>query len=61
MMSFALPMLGTLPLSALAEAYGVSLAVSVAAVLAVLAAVVFYVASPSLRGLDRSVRDAILE
>jgi MFS family permease len=59
MMSFSLPMLGTLPLSALAEWKGAPLAVATAAVLATLAALAYYLLSPSLRSVDQSVLDAM--
>jgi MFS family permease len=61
MMSFSLPLLGTLPVSALAEAYGAPLAVGCSALLAMAVAVIFYLASPALRGMDESVRKAMLE
>ena len=59
MMSFSLPMLGTLPMAAVAEALGAPFAVALASLLAMGVAVLFYVASPSLRSLDGSVRDAM--
>ena len=55
MMSFSLPMLGALPISAGAEAFGAPLAVGVASALAVLVALAFYAASPSLRHMDEAV------
>lgn len=55
MMSFSLPLLGTLPMSAVAEVYGAPVAVALAAGLAVGVVLVFYAASPALRGLDASV------
>lgn len=58
-MSFSLPMLGTLPVAALAEWQGAAVAVATASVLATLAALAYYFASPSLRGVDRSVEDAM--
>jgi hypothetical protein len=61
MMSFSLPLLGTLPMSALAEARGAPLAVSLAALLAIAVALLFYAASPSLRHMDAAVRRALLE
>jgi Na+/melibiose symporter-like transporter len=60
MMSFSLPLLGTLPVSALAERIGAPLAVTIASTLAVVAALVFYLASSHLRQLDDHVRHAIL-
>jgi hypothetical protein len=61
MMSFSLPLLGTLPMSALAEARGAPLAVSLASALAVLVALLFYALSPALRQMDAAVRRALLE
>ena len=52
MMSFSLPMFGTLPVSAAAEQYGAPLAVGVSSALAVIFAVVFYFSSKNLRNLD---------
>jgi MFS family permease len=59
MMSFSLPLLGTLPMSAVAEAYGAPVAVGIASVLAVVAALLFYVSSSALRGMDETVRAAV--
>ncbi|MCE2391686.1 MAG: MFS transporter [Proteobacteria bacterium] len=56
MMSFSLPMLGTLPVSIAAQAYGAPLAVGVSAVLAMVVAALFCLGSPTLRGLDARVR-----
>ena len=61
MMSFSLPLLGTLPLSAVAERLGAPVAVSIASVLAVVVAVLFYLLSPALRDLDARVRSASAE
>ena len=61
MMSFSLPLLGTLPVSALAEAYGAPVAVAGAAILAMVVAVIFYASSSALRNMDASVRKAMLE
>jgi MFS family permease len=58
-MSFSLPMLGALPVSALAHEYGAPLAVGAASVTAIALSLVFYLASPSLRGLDAAVRGAL--
>jgi MFS family permease len=58
MMSFSLPLLGTLPLSAVAERFGAPIAVSAASVAAVVAAVLFHALSPPLRDLDARVRAA---
>jgi hypothetical protein len=59
MMSFSLPLLGTLPLSALAEAYGAPTAVALASVVAVIVAIVFFTCSPKLRAMDVSVQAAV--
>ena len=61
MMSFSLPLLGTLPLSAVAEIYGAPLAVGLSSLLAMGVALIFYAASPALRNLDRGVRRALEE
>jgi MFS family permease len=61
MMSFSLPLLGTLPISAAAEVWGAPAAVAGASVMAVLVAVGFYVTSPSLRHMDERVRRAMVE
>jgi MFS family permease len=59
MMSFSLPLLGTLPLSALAEAYGAPSAVALASVLAVAVALAFFAGSHELRNMDASVQAAV--
>jgi MFS family permease len=59
MMSFSVPMLGTLPVSAAAEAFGAPLAVGVSSLLAMIFAVVFYVFSRELRSLDDRVAHTI--
>ncbi len=59
MMSFSLPLLGTLPLSAVAEAYGAPRAVALASLLAVLVAIAFFAGSSKLRNMDASVRAAV--
>jgi MFS family permease len=61
MMSFSLPLLGTLPMSAVAEVYGAQWAVAGASLLAVVVAVVFYLSSSELRKMDDSVRDAMVD
>ena len=58
-MSFSLPMLGALPVSLLARSYGAPVAVGAAALTAIVLSIVFYVSSPSLRGLDEAVRSAL--
>ena len=59
MMSFSLSMLGVLPVSAAAEAYGAPMAVGAAAILTVLLSLAFYLLSARLRGLDAQVRIAV--
>lgn len=59
MMSFSLPLLGTLPMAAVAESRGAPFAVGLASVLAIGVAVLFYLVSPSLRDMDRSVKEAL--
>ena len=61
MMSFSLPLLGTLPLSRAAESVGAPMAVGAASLLAVVAALLFYVCSAELRNLDARVREASAE
>jgi MFS family permease len=61
MMSFSLPLLGTLPMAALAEVYGAPVAVAFAAVLATVATCLLYAGSSALRGMDEAVRKASLE
>ena len=58
MMSFSLPLLGTLPVSAVAEVAGAPTAVAGASVLAVLIAFAFYAFSPALRRMDLSLARA---
>lgn len=60
-MSFSLPMLGAVPISALAEVWGAPLSVGLASLLAVVVAVVFYLASPELRRMDLSIVKAFRE
>ncbi len=59
MMSFSLPLLGTLPMAAVAEVYGAPAAVGVGSVLAVVVAGIFYVSSSALRGMDATVKAAL--
>ena len=59
MMSFSLPMLGTLPLGALAEVAGAPTAVALASALAVAFAFALYTGSRSLRSLDARMDDAL--
>jgi MFS family permease len=59
MMSFSLPLLGSLPVSIAADYVGAPVAVGVASILAVSAAVVFYLSSRDLRRLDAHVRHAM--
>jgi len=60
MMSFSVSMLGVLPVSAAAEAFGAPLAVGAAAALTVIVALLFYLLSSRLRGLDAQVRSAVM-
>jgi len=60
-MSFSLPMLGAVPISALAEVWGAPLSVGLASLMAVVVAVVFYLASPDLRRMDLSIVKAFRE
>jgi len=59
MMSFSLPLLGTLPVSAAAERFGAPLAVGVSSILAISAAVIFYLASRRLRDLDVHIQHSM--
>jgi MFS family permease len=59
MMSFSLPLLGTLPVSALAQAIGAPRAISLAALSAVLIAFAFYVFNRPLRSLDERMERAL--
>ena len=59
MMSFSLPLLGTLPVSAFAQAVGAPLAISLAAFMAVLIAFAFYLFSRPLRSLDERMENAL--
>jgi len=59
MMSFSLPLLGTLPVTAVAKWLGAPIAVGISSMLAVVAAVAFYFASRSLRELDGRIQHAM--
>jgi MFS transporter, DHA1 family, staphyloferrin A biosynthesis exporter len=59
MMTFSLPLLGTLPVAAAADHFGAPIAVGVSSVLAVVAAVAFYLSSRELRELDHRVNLAM--
>jgi MFS family permease len=59
MMTFGLTPLGTLPVSAAAQAFGAPVAVGGAAIVTTLIAVLIYVASPALRGIDETSRAAV--
>jgi MFS family permease len=61
MMSFSLPLLGTLPVAAVAERFGAPAAVGAASGLAMLTALGFYACSRDLRELDEHVRRAEAE
>lgn len=58
MMSVSLPLLGTLPVGALADQIGAPAAVAGACAVGALVVVLFWVASPSLRGLDDALADS---
>jgi MFS family permease len=58
MMSFGLTPLGTLPMAILAERVGAPAAVAAASVLVLVGAIVWYVASPVLRGIDEAVLES---
>jgi MFS family permease len=59
MMSFSLPLLGTLPVTAVATWLGAPIAVGISSTLAVVAALVFYLVSRNLRELDSRVEQAM--
>jgi hypothetical protein len=61
MMSFSLPLLGTLPVAALAEIYGAPLAVGCASLLAMAIAFAFYLFSSSLRQMNQNVQKAMTD
>ena len=52
MMSFGLTPLGTLPMAILAERVGAPIAVAAASALVLVGAIIWYAASPVLRGID---------
>ena len=60
MMSFSLPLLGTAPISAMAEFWGAPFAVGSSALVAVVVVIAFYAFSPTLRGLDREIADSLV-
>ncbi|MCC7363037.1 MAG: MFS transporter [Dehalococcoidia bacterium] len=59
MMTFGLTPLGTVPVSAAAQAWGAPVAVAGAAAISFLAAIVFFVLNHSLRNIDRTVEGAM--
>lgn len=59
MMTFGLTPLGTLPVSAVAEEYGVRVAVAAASVVTALLALLIYLLSRSLRGIDATSKAAL--
>ncbi len=59
MMSFSLPLLGTLPMGAIAEVSGAPLAVGLTAGLAVVAAVALFASSREIRDLDARMNHAL--
>jgi MFS family permease len=58
MMSFSLPLLGTLPVAAIAEAYSAPVAVGLASILVIAAALLFFGLSWNLRNMDEQVKEA---
>jgi predicted MFS family arabinose efflux permease len=58
MMSFGLTPLGTLPMALLAQRVGAPTAVAAASAVVVIGAIVWYAASPVLRGMDRSLHES---
>lgn len=61
MMSFSLPLLGALPISMAAQAFGAPAAVSVSSAAAVVAAIFFYASSRDLRELDAHVHRSMTQ
>lgn len=57
MMSFSFPLLGTLPLAAIAEAYGAPFAVGLASILVIVISVFFLALSTELRQMDKNVKE----
>lgn len=58
MMSFSLPLLGALPMSAAADLFGAPATVAISSVGAVIGAILFYVGSRELRDLDEHIQRA---
>jgi len=58
MMSFGLTPLGTLPMAILAERVGAPIAVAAASALVLVGAIVWYLASPVLRGIDEALLES---
>jgi MFS family permease len=61
MMTFGLTPLGTVPVSVVAEAFGVRVAVASASVATAVLALVIFFASRALRGIDQTTREAMEE
>ncbi len=59
MMSFGLTPLGTVPIAALAQAFGAPFAVACASATLIVAAILFYLLSPSLRRIDATSKEAL--
>ena len=59
MMSFSLPLLGTLPVSAAAEIYGAPAAVGTASILAMVVALLFFSFSSNLRNMNQRIEAAM--
>ncbi|MGE4608530.1 MAG: MFS transporter [Myxococcota bacterium] len=58
MMSFGLTPLGTLPMAILAERVGAPIAVAAASVVVLIGAIIWYFASPVLRGIDQALLES---
>ena len=58
MMTFGLTPLGTVPVGALAQAFGAPIAVAIASVATAVLAVIIFLASRALRGIDATSREA---
>jgi MFS family permease len=58
MMTFGLTPLGTVPVGALAQAFGAPIAVAIASVATAVLAIIIFLASRALRGIDATSREA---
>ncbi|MFH2131680.1 MAG: MFS transporter [bacterium] len=61
MMSFSLPLLGSLPVAAVAEMYGAPVAVAGSSILSVIIGLLFYVLSQRLRNMDKGIKTAMAD